>query len=79
MRDFGGRVVFWGGGCDTQRVLPFSSPAEIREHVRESIRVFGGGQGGFVFSQVHNIQPNVPVENVIAMLDAAWEYSAIPL
>ena len=79
MRDFGGRVVFWGGGCDTQRVLPFSSPAEIREHVRESIRVFGSGQGGFVFSQVHNIQPNVPVENVIAMLDAAWEYSATPL
>jgi uroporphyrinogen decarboxylase len=74
MREFGGRVVFWGGGCETQHVLPLSSPAEIREHVRENVRAFGGGQGGFVFSQVHNIQPNVPVENVIAMLDAAWEY-----
>lgn len=76
MREFGGRVVFWGGGCDTQRVLPLSSPAEIREHVRENMRVFGAGRGGFVFSQVHNIQPNVPVENVVAMLDGAYEYGA---
>jgi uroporphyrinogen-III decarboxylase len=76
MREFGGRVVFWGGGCDTQKVLPLGTPAEVREHVRENIRAFGAGHGGFVFSQVHNIQPNVPIDNVLAMLDAAYEYGA---
>jgi uroporphyrinogen decarboxylase len=78
MREFGGRVVFWGGGCDTQRVLALSSPAEVREHVRQNVRAFSAGRGGFVFSQVHNIQPNVPVANIIAMLDAAWECGAMP-
>ena len=70
--EFGGKLVFWGGGCDTQRILPTASPDEIREHVRERISIFKSG-GGYVFTQVHNIQPNVPAENVIAMLDAAFE------
>ncbi len=70
---FGDRIVFWGGGCDTQRVLSRCTPAEIREHVRERMAVFKPG-GGYVFNQVHNIQPNVPAENVIAMLDAAYEF-----
>jgi uroporphyrinogen decarboxylase len=74
MEDFGGRIVFWGGGCETQQVLPLGTPAQVREHVRRNIEAFGAGPGGFVFAQVHNIQPNVPVENVIAMLDAAWEF-----
>jgi uroporphyrinogen decarboxylase len=71
-KEFGGRIVFWGGGCDTQRILPTASPEEIREHVEERISEFKAG-GGYVFNQVHNIQPNVPGENVIAMLDAAYE------
>ena len=71
--EFGGRVVFWGGGCDTQRVLSTASPQEIREHVRERIAIFKRS-GGYVFNQVHNIQPNVPPENIIAMLDAAYEF-----
>lgn len=74
--DFGGRVVFWGGGCDTQRVLPLGTPAQIREHVRWNIGIFGAGEGGYVFAQVHNIQQDVPVENVEAMLAAAREYGA---
>ena len=74
MREFGGRVVFWGGGCDTQTVLPLGSPEEIREHVRRNIEVFASGSGGFVFTQVHNIQQDVPVENVEAMLAAAYEF-----
>ena len=73
MKDFGGKIVFWGGGCETQKMLPLGTPDEIRLHVRENMWTFGAGSGGFVFSQVHNIQPNVPIDNVIAMLEAAYE------
>ncbi len=72
---FGGRIVFWGGGCDTQKALPLGTPDEIREHVRENIRTFNAN-GGYVFTQVHNIQANVPVENIETMLDAAYEFGA---
>jgi len=75
--EFGDRLVFWGGGCDTQKVLPFGTPEEVREHVRHNIEVFSKG-GGFVFTQVHNIQQNVPVENVEAMLAAAYEFGCAP-
>ena len=71
--EFGGKIVFWGGGCDTQQVLPTATPEEIRDHVRERLAIFKPG-GGYVFNQVHNIQTNVPAENVIAMLDAAYEF-----
>jgi len=71
-REFGGKIVFWGGGCDTQSVLPTATPEEVREHVRERLAIFKPG-GGYVFNQVHNIQTNVPAENIIAMLDAAYE------
>jgi len=71
--EFGGKIVFWGGGCDTQHVLPTATPEEVREHVRERHDIFKPG-GGYVFTQVHNIQTDVPPENVIAMLDAAYEY-----
>ena len=70
--EFGGKIVFWGGGCDTQQVLPTATPEEIREHVRERLAIFEPG-GGYVFNQVHNIQTDVPAENIIAMLDAAYE------
>jgi hypothetical protein len=72
-KEFGQRIVFWGGGCDTQSVLGGATPQEVREHVRERLKIFAPG-GGYVFTQVHNIQRNVPVENVIAMLDAALEF-----
>ncbi|MFA5043693.1 MAG: uroporphyrinogen decarboxylase family protein [Kiritimatiellia bacterium] len=72
-KEFGGKIVFWGGGCDTQSTLPTASPDEIRAHVKERLGIFKPG-GGYVFNQVHNIQPNVPAENVIAMLDAAYKY-----
>ncbi|MHB1356799.1 MAG: uroporphyrinogen decarboxylase family protein [Anaerolineae bacterium] len=74
MREFGGKIVFWGGGCDTQRVLPLGTPDEVREHVRHNLGVFTAGEGGYVFNQVHNIQQNVPVENVEAMFEAVWEW-----
>jgi uroporphyrinogen decarboxylase len=68
-RKFGKDLTFWGGGCDTQHVLPEASPDEVRRHVKVRIDSFGPG-GGFVFCQVHNILPNVPPENVAAMYGA---------
>ncbi len=77
MKEFGGKIVFWGGGCDTQKVLPSGTPEEVREHVRRNIEVFSSGTGGFVFTQVHNIQQDVPVENVEAMFEAACEFGQL--
>ena len=74
MDTFGGKVVFWGGGCDTQEVLPLATPEEVRASVRRNMEVFASGSGGYVFTQVHNIQQDVPVENIEAMLAAAYEY-----
>jgi len=70
--DFGDKLVFWGGGCDTQFVLPQGTPDQVREHVKEQVRVLHPG-GGFVFQQVHNILAHVPPENIIAMFDAVHD------
>jgi uroporphyrinogen decarboxylase len=72
-REFGRDLVFWGGGCDTQRVLSRGTVAEVREEVKRRVGDFASG-GGFVFCQVHNIQPEVPPENIVAMLGAAREF-----
>jgi hypothetical protein len=72
---YGDRIVFWGGGVDTQKTLPFGTPDQVRKEVRERIRFFGPG-GGFVFNAVHNIQCQTPLENVQAMLEALREYRA---
>jgi uroporphyrinogen decarboxylase len=74
-RDFGRDLTFWGGGCDTQSILPRGTPAEVREHVLHQCEVLAPG-GGFVFQQVHNIMANVPAENIVAMYDAVHEYDA---
>ncbi len=68
-REFGKDLVFWGGGCNTQEILPKASPGEIRRHVKEQVGIFSSG-GGFVFQQVHNVLADVPPENIVAMLDA---------
>lgn len=70
--DFGDRITFWGGGCDTHKILPTGTPDEIRRHVKEQIAILKPG-GGFVFQQVHNILADVPPENVLAMFEAAHE------
>ncbi len=67
--EFGKDLVFWGGGCDTQRILPLASPAEVRRHVQEQVAALRG-DGGFVFQQVHNILAGVPPENIVAMFEA---------
>jgi uroporphyrinogen decarboxylase len=71
-RRFGGKLVFWGGGCDTQRVLSRGTPAEVTANVRENVRALMPG-GGYVFNSVHNIQGEVPPENVLALFDTAYE------
>jgi uroporphyrinogen decarboxylase len=77
-RMFGDRLVFWGGGVDSTTVLLSGTDQEVRKQVRERIRTFAPG-GGYVFSPVHNIQPDVPVENVVAAYEAAAEYGQYPV
>ena len=72
---YGLDIVFWGGGVDTQKTLAFGTPQEVRAEVRERCEVFGR-DGGFVFNSVHNIQSNVPVDNVVAMFEAVKEFNA---
>jgi uroporphyrinogen decarboxylase len=72
-RAFGGDLVFWGGGVDTQNVLGTATPIEIRDHVRRNIETLAPG-GGFIFAAVHDIQANVPPENIMAMWEAWQEY-----
>ncbi|NJC96756.1 MAG: methyltransferase [Anaerolineae bacterium] len=71
--EFGKQITFWGGGCDTQHVLPFATPDEVAQHVREQIEIFAPG-GGVVFNQIHNIQADVPPENIVAMFDTALAF-----
>jgi hypothetical protein len=77
-RRLGDRVTFWGGGVDTQRTLPFGTPDDVRAEVRERIEVFGPG-GGFVFNTIHNVQPQTPVENVLAVYETVREHGRYPL
>jgi hypothetical protein len=74
---YGDRLVFWGGGVDTQSTLPFGKPAEVREQVLRRCEAFAPG-GGFVFNPVHNIQARTPVENIVAMFDAVAEFQGAP-
>ncbi|MDH7501544.1 MAG: uroporphyrinogen decarboxylase family protein [Verrucomicrobiota bacterium] len=72
-RRFGNQLAFWGGGCDTQHVLSRGTPAEVAANVRENMRALMPG-GGYVFNNVHNIQGEVPPENIVAMFDTAYEF-----
>jgi len=75
---FGGRITFWGGGVDTQKVLPWGSADQVRDQVRERIKIFGPG-GGYIFNSGHDIQYGVPPANVLALVDAAVEFGKYPL
>jgi uroporphyrinogen decarboxylase len=76
--EFGDRLTFWGGGIDTQDVLPFGTPKDVQAQVQERIKIFGKG-GGFIFNPIHNIQGDVPVENLLAMYEAVHLYGQYPL
>ena len=75
-KSFGKELVFWGGGIDSQHVLPFASPEEVKASVKANMEAFKKG-GGYVFNNVHNIQAGVPPENILAMYEAACEYGAL--
>lgn len=70
---FGDQIVFWGGGVDTQRTLPFGTPQQVYEQVCENMHIFGEG-GGFVFNTIHNVQARVPVENLLALYRAISDF-----
>jgi uroporphyrinogen decarboxylase len=74
-REFGRDITFWGGGADTRSVLNRCTPVEVKDHVRSLIETFAPG-GGFVFNTVHNILPDVPPENIVAMYEAVAEYGS---
>lgn len=74
-RDFGKDITFWGGGVDTQDVLPHGTPQQVRDDVWRNVEALAPG-GGFVFNTVHNIQADVPPENIAAMLKALTEFGA---
>ena len=68
-KDFGGRLTFWGGGCDTREMITKGTPAQVGDHVRRMMDIWRPG-GGYVFQQVHNIMADVPPANIVAMFDA---------
>jgi len=72
-KEFGRDIVFWGGGMDPRTVLNGGSPEMVREEVRRRLDVFAPG-GGFVFNNIHNIMPDVPPENILAMFDEVNNY-----
>jgi uroporphyrinogen-III decarboxylase len=71
---YGDKLVFWGGGVDTQKTLPFGTPEEVRKEVLERCEIFSPN-GGFVFNAIHNVQAQTPLENMVAMLDAVKEFN----
>jgi uroporphyrinogen decarboxylase len=71
-KEFGKDIVFWGGGCDTQGLLPNGTPAQVKDQVKRNVDILRK-EGGFVFQQVHNIIGDVPIENIVAMFEAVKE------
>ncbi|MGM0365455.1 MAG: uroporphyrinogen decarboxylase family protein [Actinomycetota bacterium] len=72
-KEFGKDIIFWGGGCNTRDILAKGTPKQVQEDVKKRMAVLAEG-GGMVFNQIHNILADVPPENVISMLEAAYEF-----
>ncbi|MFX0186175.1 MAG: uroporphyrinogen decarboxylase family protein [Candidatus Hodarchaeota archaeon] len=72
--EFGDDITFWGGGADTRNVITRKSPEEVKKHVTELLEIFAPG-GGYIWNTVHNILPDVPPENIVAMFEALHEYN----
>ena len=72
---YGKDIVFWGGGIDTQKTLPFGTPQQVRDETLRMCEIFSK-DGGFVFSTIHNIQAMTPIDNLLAMFEALKEFNA---
>ena len=72
-KEYGPKITFWGGGADTRNVLPRATPEKVKEHVTHLLKIFTPN-GGYVFNQVHNLLPDVPPENIVAMYDAVHSF-----
>jgi uroporphyrinogen decarboxylase len=72
-REFGNDLTFWGGGCNTQNILNHANPQKVKDHVKHNLEIFSTG-GGYVFNSVHNIMPDVPLENIMAMFETVLEF-----
>lgn len=75
-KTYGKHLTFWGGGIDTQHVLPFGTPADVREQVLNRCEIFSAG-GGFIFNAIHNVQARVPIANIVAMIEAVREFNGM--
>jgi uroporphyrinogen decarboxylase len=73
-KEFGRDITFWGGGADTRHVLNQAHPSQVKEHVKRLLDIFAPG-GGYVFNTVHNILPDVPPQNILAMYEAIAEFN----
>jgi len=74
-REFGQDITFWGGGVDTRQILNRAKLEEVKDQVKQRLEIFSPG-GGYVFNTVHNILPDVPPENIIAMFEAVEEFNS---
>jgi uroporphyrinogen decarboxylase len=74
-KEFGSELTFWGGGCNTQSILNRATPGQVKNHVKNNIEIFSEG-GGYVFNSIHNIMPDVPPQNIMAMFEAVKEFNA---
>lgn len=72
-KEFGSELTFWGGGCNTQSILNRATPQQVKDHVRHNLEIFSAG-GGYVFNSIHNIMPDVPPENIMAMFETVQEF-----
>ncbi|RPH95845.1 MAG: methyltransferase, partial [Calditrichaeota bacterium] len=77
-KEYGDDITFWGGGVDTQTTLMFKTPEQVRKEVLKNCEIFGR-DGGFVFNSIHNVQGNVPTENVTAMIQAVQEFNGVKI
>ena len=73
-KEFGSEITFWGGGCNTQSILNRGTTQQVKDHVRSNLEIFSKG-GGYVFNTVHNIMPDVPPQNIMAMFEVLNEFN----
>ena len=75
-KEFGKDMIFWGGGIDTQKTLPFGTPEEVYQEVVSRLEIFSR-DSGYIFNSIHNVQSNIPTENILSMFQAVWDFNGV--